>query len=350
MKNIVKVIGTASWVPNTTITSRELMDALKTTKPSDWVEQRLGIRERRLAVTLPDLKWLKDEAPSCAIISERICRKVLRETGTDPEEIRHLILVTCTPDELHFKFTTTEIHRTLGLHRTARIHEIPSGCSGLIEAFDTAMAYLQGTYPIGSKILVVGVNLSAPFFCDRPRYVDQKEWLSGVIFADGACAILLQSEESEKEAGILKTFFEVDGSHPLMHYPAGGVLDPTMPNNVHRHLYAMNAKEVEEHYRAAMVRNFERLAEEISDFDIKSFRRIYLHQASPAAVEAFRLIAQLPEDQVPIKGRILGNPSAAVTGIMLDQDLREGVVRPGDRVLFSVVGAGAVNGAAVIAL
>jgi len=107
---------------------------------------------------------------------------------------------------------------------------------------------------------------------------------------------------------------------------------------------------VEEHYRAAMIRNFERLAEIDPEFDVQRCKRIYLHQASPKAVKAFQTIAGLPEHQVPLAGDRLGNPAAAITGIMLDQDRRSNTVQSGDIVLFSVVGAGAINGAALLKL
>lgn len=351
MKNKIVVLGTNSWVPQQRISSEDLMRILNTGKPNGWVEEKLGIKERALAVSLPELTPIKEEAHSCSAISEKICRQLLKETKTDSEEIKHLFLVTCTPDELNFKFTTTELHRLLGLPNTARVHEIPSGCSGLVEALDTARAYLEGIYPIGSKVLIVAVNLTSPFFVDWERYVSQRDWVSAVIFADGVSAILLQSKEDDGiPEGLITTFFETDGSHPLMHYPAGGVLNPTTKNNVHRHLFSMNAKEVAEHYRAAMVRNFERLAELLPDFKVKDCERIYLHQASPKAVDAFRIIAQLGAEQVPLVGDHLGNPAAAVTGIMFDRDRRAGIVKEGDLVLFSVVGAGAINGAALIKL
>lgn len=349
MKKVIKLIGTASWVPEKRIMSRDLMQVLNTGKPTSWAEDKLGIKTRALAVTLPDLVPDRGEAPSCAIISEKICRQVLKETGTDPSEIVHLILVSCTPDEINFKFTTTELHKNLGLSRTARIHEIPSGCAGLVEAMDTARAYLRGLYPVGSKVLVVAVNLTSPFFADWGRYVEKREWASAVIFADGACAMLLQSQEAEEDSGgLITTFFETDGHHPLMRYPAGGVLAPTTAANVADHLFSMNVKQVAEHYRAAMVRNFERLNELQDGFDLQTCRRIYLHQASPKAVEAFRILTNLDETQVPLAGDLLGNPAAAITGIMFDHDLRDGTVKPGDVVLFSVVGAGGINGAALL--
>lgn len=352
MNNIkIKFIDSQSWVPEIRIKSNELMRALNTGKPDDWVEKKLGIAERALAIKLPGLSPIKEIAPSCAEIAEKICAQLLKKTNTDPNEINHLILVTCTPDELNFKFTVTELHRRLDLPRTARIHEIPSGCAGLVEAFDTAAAYLKGILPVGSKVLTVAVNLTSPFFIDWQKYVQQKEWLSAVIFADGACAQLWQSEikkEDEPEDGLILTFFEVDSDHPLMRYPAGGVLNPTMLSNVHRHLFSMNAKEVEQHYRAAMVKNFERLKELRPELSPKEFKRIYLHQANPKAVEAFRIISGLGETQVPLEGNYLGNPSAAVTGIMFDHDWQRGTIKKGDLLLFSVVGAGGINGSAVL--
>ena len=120
----------------------------------------------------------------------------------------------------------------------------------------------------------------------------------------------------------------------------------TMP----RDLYSMNPREVEEYYRAAMMRNFERLFELKPDLKLADFHRVYVHQASPAAVKAFRLISGLCEEQVPLIGDQIGNPAAAVTGIMFDDDWRAGRVAKGDNILFSVVGAGAINGAALFRL
>lgn len=345
--NNVKIIGSGSWLPKTRISSQELMKMLNTGKPLTWVEEKLGIINRALSISLPDGKPTP-EVPSAARAAEIACRHALEMAKTAPEEIQHLFLVTCTPDEHDFKFTTAALHAALGLDRKARINEVPSGCAGLIEVLDMANAYLRGVYSVGAKVLVAAVNLTSPFFVDWQRYVSQREWISAVIFADGACALVLESREEKGEEGILASFFETDGTHPLLRHPAGGVLMPITAETMLRDLYSMNPREVEEYYRAAMMRNFERLREIKPDLRLTDLHRVYVHQASPATVRGFRVISGLGEDVVPLIGDQIGNPSAAVTGIMFDNDWRSGRLAKDNLILFSVVGAGAINGAVLL--
>jgi 3-oxoacyl-[acyl-carrier-protein] synthase-3 len=331
------------------IASADLMRMLNTGKPPDWVEKKLGIKSRALSIAMPDGKPVA-EVPSAMAGAEIASRQALEMSQTLAEDICHLVLVTCTPDEFNFKYTATSLHKVLGLKPETRVHEIPSGCSGFVEALDTANAYLKGVYPVGSKVLVVATNLTSPFFIDWNRYVVHNEWLSAVIFADGACAVVLQSEEGEAEDGLLITFFEVEGGHPLMRYPAGGVLMPATQETVDKALYAMNAKEVAEHYQSAMARNLQRLCELRPGIKLRELKRIYVHQASPVAVGKFRDFIGFDAEKMPLTGDELGNPAAAITGIMFDQDWRAKRIAPGDMLLFSVVGAGAINGVVLLKL
>src|SRR5258708_38249198 len=68
-------------------------------------------------------------------------------------------------------------------------------------------------------------------------------------------------------------------------------------------------------------------------------RRIYTHQASPALVEEFARLADLPSYKAPSNARQFGNLVSASTTKMLHDDLFRGEIADRDLVSASAVGA-----------
>ncbi|MBW2174441.1 MAG: 3-oxoacyl-ACP synthase, partial [Deltaproteobacteria bacterium] len=82
----IRIVGTGSYVPDTVLTNRELEKTLDTT--DEWIVQRTGIRERRIAE--PDA--------ATSDLAEKASVKALEAAGMSPEDIDLIILATITPD------------------------------------------------------------------------------------------------------------------------------------------------------------------------------------------------------------------------------------------------------------
>ncbi|HLD30974.1 MAG TPA: 3-oxoacyl-[acyl-carrier-protein] synthase III C-terminal domain-containing protein [Patescibacteria group bacterium] len=349
---MLKLVGTASWMPEIVVSSDDLARALglEEKKTHGWVGAKTGIVSRRLAVTIPDLEpVLPDGFRSSSEAVGTLARRVLEETQTSAGDIGGLFLVTCTPDEPFLGGTAFATAKKLGLPEEAVVFEVQAGCAGLVQALDLAATYAT-KIPFGKKILVSAVNLTSPFFGAGGwrRYIEKKGGLwSALMFADGAVALLFENSESEDPPrGILYSNFCATRGSPLVQYPAGGVACPTREENIGDHLFLMDPQAVAREYPAAMTKNIDELRG--GGYSPEMFKRIFLHQAVPPAVKLVRQALGLDEEVVPVRGDIWGNSSASVTGLMLDEALKNGELATGDLVALSVVGAPGVRGVAVI--
>jgi 3-oxoacyl-[acyl-carrier-protein] synthase-3 len=134
-----------------------------------------------------------------------------------------------------------------------------------------------------------------------------------------------------------------------MEYPAGGASNPTTADNVDDHIYYMDAREVKNQYAPAIRRSLKAIMER-HPFRFEDVKRVYLHQANKYLVEAFAHEAKIPLDKLGINVDKYANTSAASTLILLDEDRKSGIVGEGDLILFLWVGAGLINGGALVRL
>ena len=118
------------------------------------------------------------------------------------QEIEFIIFATITPDYF-FPGSGVLLQRELGLEGIGAL-DIRNACSGFIYALSIADQYIKaGTY---RTILVVGAEIqsSALEMNDRGRGVS-------VIFADGAGALIVKSDDTSGDASILSTHLHADG-------------------------------------------------------------------------------------------------------------------------------------------
>ena len=104
-----RLTGVASYLPDRVLTNAELTEIVDTT--DEWIRERTGIRERRIAAD--------DQATSDLAVAA--AERVLRATRTSASDIDLIIVATTTPDHI-FPPTATLVAERLGAtaaaHRT----------------------------------------------------------------------------------------------------------------------------------------------------------------------------------------------------------------------------------------
>jgi 3-oxoacyl-[acyl-carrier-protein] synthase-3 len=371
----VRVSGTGSFQPETSVTNAQMLERLHPARPDgrliepEWIDQHLGIHERRL-----DYDFIADRKPTRAEgglydgdLAVRAGRAALADAGIDPAEVDILVHVTTTPDTIacydHLRHLTTELQ----LRRDVELVHHNVGCAGLAPALRTAASSLIATVP--ATALVIASNCPSGYFGRdvHPYYREHGSglaWVSAFMFADGAGAVVLRSQPVEPDEpirGLLSVRYETNPDIELVTYPAGGCLHRTRIDNVGDHIFVMDARKVAEVFAPLMHRDFAMLQEDwpvaikpatATDFEVDRVNRWYLHQANGVVVrEAIELLG-LPPERVPISVDHYGNTSAACTLVLLDEDRRAGRVKAGDLVAYLWIGAGngAMNGCASMVL
>src|SRR6516162_5102528 len=118
------VLGCGSYLPSRILTNAELAGKVDTS--DEWIVQRTGIRERRIAAP--------GECTSDLAIAA--ARAALENGGIDPQSIDLIILATSTPDNT-FPATAVSVQAGLGITKGAAF-DLQAVCSGFVYALATA--------------------------------------------------------------------------------------------------------------------------------------------------------------------------------------------------------------------
>lgn len=320
-----EIIGTGSYVPETRLTNKDLEGKIETTDA--WIVERTGIRERRIAS--------KDEAASDLAL--QAARKALETAHAAPEEIDLIVLATSTPD-MFFPSTACIVQDKLKATRAAAF-DLSAACSGFVYALAVGEQYIRsGTY---QKVLVIGAEVMS-------RLINWTDRTTCVIFGDGAGAVLLAPSTSE--SGILSTHLHSDGSlWDLICVPGGGSAIPPSEKMLAERLNTIKMKG-NETFKVA-VRSLEEVAWEAlraNDLLPSDVSFLVPHQANLRIIRAVADRLHLPMERVVINLDRYGNTSAASIPLALDEAVRDGRIKKGERLLFLAFGGGLTWGASLV--
>lgn len=164
-----RIVGTGSYLPPFEVNNEELARIVGK-KTGEWIERRLGIKQRRFFSPIDRATGRAKEKVDEIWMAEIAARRALQSAKLEPEQISGLWYVTCTqePDEyLHFSRGAIELHHQLGLSEDAFALEIDSGCGGVMQAVGVTNDMMKGDDK--PNVLVVASNAPS-LFVDRDIY------------------------------------------------------------------------------------------------------------------------------------------------------------------------------------
>ena len=320
-----RITGTGSYLPEKVLTNFDLERMVETS--DEWIRERTGIRERRIA----------SEEEAASDLALEASRKALKSAGLRPKNIELIIVATVSGD-MPLPSTACLLQHRLGARRAAAF-DVNAACSGFIYALSIADGYIRsGTY---RRILVVGSEVLS-------RITDWTDRTTCVLMGDGAGAVVL--EASDGDSGILSVKIDADGSMwDLLHIPAGGSRIPASEESVGKRLHFIKMRG-NETFKAA-VRTLEKLVlTTLKDNGLKprDLSLLIPHQANHRIISATAKRLGLDLDRVMINLDRYGNTSAASIPIALDEAVRTGRVREGDHILLEAFGGGLTWASALI--
>ncbi len=316
-KPIIEVMATGRYLPERVLTNADLEKLVDTN--DEWIRERTGIRERRIAG--PELGAAEMGANAARIAMER--------AGVQPGEIDVIVLATATPDRL-LPSTACDMQALIGATNAAAF-DVSAACSGFLYALTVAEGYIAAGR--GEIALVVSTEKMSGI-------VDWGDRSTCVLFGDGAGAAVVRRAQNGR--GVLSSFMRSDGTlAELLWRPAGGVKVPMdiAVLDEKAHLVKMAGREV---FKAA-VRSMAEAADQAllragltgDDIDL-----LIPHQANIRIIEATARYANVPMEKVYVNVDRYGNMSSATVPIALDEAIEQGRVKPGDNVLMVAFGAG----------
>lgn len=321
-KAIIRSVG--SYLPEKVVTNQDLEKLVDTT--DEWIVQRTGIKERRIASA--------DEHPS--VMGAKAARAALLKAGVSPSDVDLIIVATMTPDYIA-PSTAALVQQELGAVCPA--FDIGAACSGYIFGLSVAKAYIEsGAF---KRILFVATEKMSAFLNFQDR-------ASCVLFGDGASACLIEEGGSGLEIGEIVLGTEGSGSNLIM-IPAGGARNPASEETVRtrKHMITLEGKEVFKHAVRRMAKAVEDCLEK-RGLTKEGITYLIPHQANVRIIDAIVKNMQFPEEKVWITVEKWANTSASSIGLALDDLLSKRPLKEGDVVALTAFGAGLTLGAALL--
>jgi 3-oxoacyl-[acyl-carrier-protein] synthase-3 len=315
-----RIVGSGSYLPPRAMDNDEFARRLETSDA--WIRERTGIARRHIA----------DEEQSSSELALEASKSALSAASLKPQDIDLIVVATSTPDFI-FPSTACLLQAKLGIKGCAAF-DVQAVCTGFIYALATADGFIKNQ--TAKNALVVGAEVFS-------RILDWNDRGTCVLFGDGAGAVVLAADA---KPGIHATRLHADGSQVQM---------LSVPGNVSRGkvigspFLQMNGQGV---FKFA-VRVLEESARETvaaAGMQLADIDWLIPHQANVRILEATARKLQMPREKLVVTVDHHGNTSAASVPLALDEFIRKGRIRPGDRLLLQGVGGGFTWGSSVVTL
>lgn len=324
-----KIAGTGMYVPPRIVTNADLEKVMETT--DEWIRQRSGI-ETRYHVDGIGTSDLAYEASLRALEAAK-CR---------PEDIDLILVATLSPDHM-FPGTSALLQARLGLETTPSM-DIRCQCSGFIYSLNVAKLFIEsGQY---KRVLVVGAEAHSPVLDMSTRGRDV-----AVLFGDGSGAVVLEASQGDQSrVGTVVLHSQGQFADRLWIEKPGTRKGSWLTQedlSEGKHYPFMEGRYVFKHAveRLQQVTNEVLEKEGLTVADIDHF---LFHQANIRINEKVAEVLHIPANKVHNNIQKYGNCSAASIPMLLDETVRSGKIKRGEKLLLAAFGAGFTWAASVV--
>jgi 3-oxoacyl-[acyl-carrier-protein] synthase-3 len=316
----ISITGLGCYAPERVLSNDELSTIVDTT--DEWIMERTGIRERRIAA--PE-EALTDLALPAA-------RAALAQAELEPKNVDLLVCATVTPDMM-FPTASALLADELGAPEAAA-YDLLAGCTGFVYA--VAQAYGMMAAGLAHRALVVGGDVLS-------RILDWTDRSTLVLFGDGAGAVVLERVDDN---GFLGFELGADGGGGIhLSLPGSGsrrIEDASANGYVH-----MNGREVFKFATRVLVSSAQALLEEcgvgVEEIDV------YIpHQANVRIMNHAVDKLGIPRDRMVVNVDRYGNTSSGSIPLALADAQAQGRLQEGALVLMTGMGAGLTWGSALL--
>ncbi len=308
-----KISGTGVYIPEKIMKNTDFEKFLDTS--DSWIYERTGIKERHFAA----------DGERCSDLAYNAAVAALNDAKMSPETLDMIIVATNTPDST-FPSMSCKVQGRLGAVN-AGAFDVLAGCVGGVAAIQTAVSgVVSGLW---NNVLVV----ASEKFKD---YVDWNDRSTCILFGDGAGACVL-STSNEGEGNFISSKISADGTkHDFLSNETENSGDP--------HVIKMKGQDVFKYVSINLPKFIENFCEE-SKITPENVDFWIMHQANTRIIDSVFKRVGISIDKTLLNLEQYGNTSAASVMIALDESMKKGCVKQGDKVCFVAFGAGMTLGA-----
>ena len=318
----IGITGVGSYVPDRVLTNDDLSKLVDTS--DEWITERTGIKERRVA----------DPGQAASDLALPAAQQALEAARLDPADIDLVVVATVTPD-MFFPSTGSLVASALGADDAAA-YDLSAGCTGFMYALAQAYGALAGG--LAQTAVVVGTETLS-------KIINWQDRSTCVLFGDGAGAVVL---ENVRDGGFLGFELGSDGEGGKdLSVPAGGSRNPSTAQTVEQelHFLRMNGREVYKFATRVLVSSAEKLLDEVG-VTVDEVDLYIPHQANKRIIDHAARNLGIPEEKIFVNLQKYGNTSSASIPLCLAEAVASGRLQEGARVLMTGMGAGLTWGSA----
>ncbi|HEY5976058.1 MAG TPA: beta-ketoacyl-ACP synthase III [Geobacteraceae bacterium] len=312
-----QVVATGAGVPERVITNDYFNYLVE--DADEWISSRTGIKERRFA----------SEHEATSDLATTAARNALASSGIDAADLDCLIVATSTPDMI-LPATACMVQKNIGAIR-AFAFDMNAVCSSLVYALEAADNFIRsGKY---RTVMVIGADTYS-------KILDFHDKVTCPLFGDGAGAVILRA--ANKQTGILATLIKSDGSGwELIQVPSSGSRKPVTAATIasRENTVKMEGKKVFVFATDVIPRIIQEVCDKAgiqpTDLDY-----IIPHQANVRIIDNISKKTGIAKEKFLLNLDRFGNTAAASVGLALDENLKQGIIKPGQLVLIMGFGGG----------
>jgi 3-oxoacyl-[acyl-carrier-protein] synthase-3 len=315
-----RIAGTGSYLPERVVTNAEFAARLDTNDA--WIRERTGIERRHIA----------EKSQGSSDLALHASKRALQAADIEADQLDLIVVATSTPDYV-FPSTACLLQAKLGVKGSAAF-DVQAVCSGFVYGLATADTFIRsGQY---KKALVVGAEVFS-------RILDWNDRGTCVLFGDGAGAVVLVASE---KPGIHASVLRADGSHAGMLSVPGNVCGGAVIGSP---FLQMNGQAVFK-FAVKVLEESARETVAAAQMELADIDWLIPHQANVRILDATARKLGLPPEKLVVTVDHHGNTSAASVPLALDEFVRAGKIRRGQRLLLQGVGGGFTWGSSVVTL
>ncbi|MDR2790108.1 MAG: ketoacyl-ACP synthase III [Campylobacteraceae bacterium] len=312
-----------AYAPKRVLSNEDLEKMVETT--NEWILQRTGIKERRIA----------SEGELTSDIGLKAAKLAIKRAGIKTGEIDAVICATLTPDFLCMPATACIIASKLGI-KNVLAFDVSAACSGFVYILYLAKALIESARH--KNILIIGAEKLS-------SVVDYTDRSTCILFGDGGGAAVISATEDKNEA-LLDIQISADGDYAhLLVAPRSRVMYPKDDRTLEYLQMAGN-----EVFKVAVKTLTNDVVEILQKNGITSeeIDHFIPHQANLRIIEAVREKLNFPHEKTVLTVHKYGNTSAASIPMAMNDAYEEGRIKHGDLILLDTFGGGFTWGSALL--
>jgi len=341
------ITGTGSVIPDVTVSNTDFMehrffsaDKMEIDSPISQIIDKFkditGIKYRRYA----------NNNQTASDLATQAALKAIESAGINPEELDQIIVAHNFGDITYgsnqsdaVPSLASRVKHKLGIKNPNCVpFDILFGCPGWIQALIQADAFIRAG--MANKCLIIGAETLS-------RTIDKND-RDSMIFSDGAGAVILEKELSDKQRGIISTSVAAHTQEEVGYIYMDKTNNPTNDNST-KYIKMLGRKVYE--YALSNVPAAMKTAYDKTGLPVEELTKIIIHQANEkmdeAIVQRFFKLYKLKCDLskvMPMNIAEMGNSSVATIPTLYDMILRKNhnghAISSGDIIMFASVGAG----------